>query len=140
MTAVTVWKELVDTILVGEHRGTAGAVCGYDGGVWGMSDSFHITQDEAVAARRAVGRAFRDFEDAQKIAFTVSGVEFHTVSFDSYAMELRAKCKKYVCGVTVKVMSRAIVIGYYDAPITADENVIAVRRLARYLLDLHVCE
>uniref|UniRef100_A0A1I7X3P2 Profilin n=1 Tax=Heterorhabditis bacteriophora TaxID=37862 RepID=A0A1I7X3P2_HETBA len=46
------WADLVNNNLVGSGNVSKAAICGFDGSIWGKSDNFKITPDEAAAAGR----------------------------------------------------------------------------------------
>ncbi|EDR25433.1 predicted protein [Entamoeba dispar SAW760] len=126
-----IWEDPIYRFVVGPHKGNGGAVCGNDGGVWGRSETLDISFEEA----RACSRIF--YHPTTALPFSLSGVSFEvkSISEDETINWITAKSPKYKCGCTLVETGTGYVIGYYDSPITEEENLNATLQLARHVTE-----
>ena len=126
------WDELVYQCVVGPEKGNVGAVCGSDGGVWGRSETMNISLEE-------VRNCWKVFYHPTTIeTFTLCGVVFRIkeISENLEIDYITAVSEKYQCGCTLIQTNNGFVIGYYDSPITSEQNVKATLKLAENVFAL----
>ncbi|KAL7715538.1 Profilin [Entamoeba marina] len=129
----------INKFLIGETKGSAGAVCGDDGGIWSCSSTFALNRNEVFQARKVFIRINgKSTEELSNLQFTLSGVKFYVTSynFNCYYPEIQAKAVDYESGCSLILMNSGFVIGYYDSPVTPEENLISTRKLVTHVSEL----
>lgn len=131
------WHTAIQRYVIGPHKGNGGAVCGWDGGVWGKSETLDATRDEVIKCRGL----FKQLEEepAAELTFELSRVTFRV---DEHGMDtagrqwISASAIEYHSGCTLIQTYKCLVIGYYDAPVTGTENLASTGALANIVEDL----
>ncbi|KAL7718249.1 Profilin [Entamoeba marina] len=129
----------INKFLIGEKKGSAGAVCGNDGGIWSTSLTFALNRNDVFQARKLFIRVNgKSTEEFPNLKFILSGVIFQVTSYNSdyYYPEIQAKAVNYESGCSLMLINSGFIIGYYDSPVTPDENIIATRKLATHVSEL----
>ncbi|KAL7712212.1 Profilin [Entamoeba marina] len=133
----------INKFLIGENKGSAGAVCGKDGGVWSSSKTLILNRNDVFFARKIFAKVDKEIKkqftkELMKFQFMLSGVTFYVTSYfsDDYNTEIQAKAVGYESGCSMVLIDSGFVIGYYDSPITPEENIIATRQLAAHVSEL----
>ncbi|CAD6189115.1 unnamed protein product [Caenorhabditis auriculariae] len=100
------WADMVNNSLIGTGNVSKGAICGYDGSIWGKSENFKITEEEAIAA----GNAFK-----QKDAVLGSGLKFEGEKyFVLNADDERIIGKKASSGFFIYSTHQTVIITIYE--------------------------
>ncbi|KAL7722310.1 Profilin [Entamoeba marina] len=129
----------INKFLIGEKKGTAGAVCGKDGGVWGHSDTLSLNREEVLRAKQVFNQAKnKSVKELLSVQFSLRGVSFFVTSchIDDYNAEIQAEAIDYDSGCSLVLLNSGFVIGYYDSPVTAYDNLLATRKLATHVSEL----
>ncbi|KJH50901.1 Profilin [Dictyocaulus viviparus] len=72
------WTDLVNNNLVGSGNVSKAAICGFDGSIWGKSDNFKITPEEAAAA----GRGFANKDGLLGTGLKFEGEKYFVLNAD----------------------------------------------------------
>jgi len=118
------WGDLVKTNLIGTGKVSKGAIIGFDGTVWGISDDFKITEAEAQAAVK--GFANRDGLLASGIK--LEGDKYFVLQAD----EDRIIGKKESKGFFMYKTGQTVIISTYKEGIQPEQCSTATGALADY--------
>ncbi|KAL1228783.1 Profilin-3 [Trichinella spiralis] len=66
------WNDLVQNNLIGTQCVSKAAICSLDGQIWGVSENFQLTQQEALAA----ANAFKNKEGIQANGLKLEGKKY----------------------------------------------------------------
>ncbi|KRZ39406.1 Profilin-3, partial [Trichinella pseudospiralis] len=72
------WNDLVQNNLIGTQCVSKAAICSLDGQIWGVSDNFQLTQQEALAA----ANAFKNKEGIQANGLKLEGKKYFVLQAD----------------------------------------------------------
>ena len=125
------WMQYIDSFLIGDKKGTAGALTGHDGTVWAASPSLPVQPQEAKRISDAMANP-SIMNDLQMNGFMLAGKKFRFQRFDGES-NLQGKLDK--SGVSIYKTAMALVIGFYESPISPEESNEASYKCYKFLLD-----
>ncbi|WKX97815.1 hypothetical protein Q1695_013472 [Nippostrongylus brasiliensis] len=111
------WADLVNNNLVGSGNVSKAAICGFDGSVWGKSENFKITAEEAAAA----GRGFTNKDGLLGTGLKFEGEKYLVLNAD----DDRIIGKKGPQGFFIYKTGQAVIIALYE------EHQLLINRLKR---------
>ncbi|KRY72800.1 Profilin-3, partial [Trichinella pseudospiralis] len=107
------WNDLVQNNLIGTQCVSKAAICSLDGQIWGVSDNFQLTQQEALAA----ANAFKNKEGIQANGLKLEGKKYFVLQAD----DERIIGKRESSGFFVYKTASTIIISIYQDGIQPEQ-------------------
>jgi profilin len=121
------WQAYVDSSLVGTGCVTFGAIVGFDGSVWAISNGFPVSADEV----KKLNAAFSAPGSIQENGFMIAKEKYRALNASDRSIYGRLGSKGVVCCKT----NQCIIIAHYNENIQPGQCTNATEKLADYLRD-----
>ncbi|CAL4058645.1 unnamed protein product [Meganyctiphanes norvegica] len=119
------WDSYISDQLLASGNVQKGAICGLDGSVWAVSDSWGIQAAEA----QKLANAFKDPSVLHMGGIVVAGEKFMFLGGTDEVL----RGKKQANGIHIVKTNTAMIIGYYADPIKHPQCATTVENLGDYL-------
>uniref|UniRef100_A0A7I4Y2Z2 Profilin n=1 Tax=Haemonchus contortus TaxID=6289 RepID=A0A7I4Y2Z2_HAECO len=123
------WADLVNNNLVGSGNVSKAAICGFDGSIWGKSDNFKITTEEAAAA----GRGFANKDGLLGTGLKFEGEKYFVLNADGD----RVIGKKGSQGFFIYKTGQAVIISIYEGGVQPEACSKTTGALADYFKSIN---